>query len=74
MAGIRHVLLVFFGALIGGAVGVSTIIWAITKGGSRKPDESASAFYLRARRAMFIPSLMIIIPLAIIFFAIMALW
>jgi hypothetical protein len=28
----------------------------------------------RARRAMFIPSLLIIIPLAIIFFAIMALW
>jgi hypothetical protein len=69
--GVRHVLLVFFGAILGGAIGVAILVLGITKGGSRKPNESAWEFYERGESIL---GLVIAIPLAIVFFVVKALW
>lgn len=70
--GVRHVLLVFFGAIFGGAISGVVLVWGIITEGARKPNESAWEFYERGRESIF--GFVMAIPLAIIFFLVEALW
>ena len=72
--GVRHVLLVFSGAILGGAVFVVLLVLAIIKGGHREPGESLWDFYNRARTMQGVFAAMAMVPVALILLVIKLLW